>query len=594
MELRSKKNILYIITLFIALIIVGRLIQLQVFGQQEYGKESEKNAVKKIIVTPARGLMYNRNGKVIVDNKPSYTLTITPYLFEQNNLETISGLAEVEPEYIIEQISKATGTNRFNPVKIKRDLNFKSISYIEENRDKLQGIDYEIEAIRVYPDNFKASHIFGYTSEITEKQLSEQSGSYYRQGDIIGSTGLEKQYENFLRGEKGVRFITVDVKGKEVGKMNDGNDDVKPLNGYDLFLSIDSELQEYAEKLLSNKKGAIIAIDPQNGEILCMVSKPDFDLSVFAGSVKPEVFNNLVNDKDKPLFNRATQTKYPPGSTWKMMMAMAGLSSGKITPTSTINCPGSYTLGNRTFKDHGSYGNINVVKAIEVSSNVFFYKLSVMIGLENYHYYGKLFGFGTKTGIDIPNETSGLLPSEEYYKKIFGPQGHTAGTLVSLGIGQGELGVSPVQMVCYTAAVCNDGLYSQPHFVRKIKNNITGEEEFIKFNQRRIELPQKYFDLVKRGMYLVVNGPGGTARGIKSDEFILSGKTGTAQNPSGNNHSWFVGFAPYDEPKIAICVLGEFMGWGSQFAAPVAAALMIKYLSGQEEYNESAGNNIAD
>ncbi|MEP7146037.1 MAG: penicillin-binding protein 2, partial [bacterium] len=537
------------------------------------------NSVKTITVTPPRGLMYDRNGKVLVDNKPSYTVTITPSQFDKNNLPEISALLDIPPEKLQENLKNIKGTNRFNPAKIKRDVDFKTISHIAENKERLNGVDYQTDAIRYYPNNFRGAHSFGYTSEISEKSLDKQIGDYYKQGDVVGSSGLEANYENYLRGVKGYNFITVDVKGREVGKLNDGNSDIPPVNGADLILGMDKDLQEYAEKLLNGKRGAIIAIDPRTGEILCCVSKPDFDLSAFAGKTDPKLFSSLITDPQKPLFNRVIQTKYPPGSTWKMMMSMAALDAGIITPTSTVACGGSFTYGNRTFEDHGAYGNINVTRAIEVSANVFFYKMGLAVGIDNYHKYGKIFGFGSKTGIDIPNETSGLLPSQEYFDKRYGANKWTQGFLVSLGIGQGELGVSPVQMVAYTASIAMDGLYCQPHFVTKIKNTVNDTYEDVKFEQRRIDMPQKYYDAVRKGMYLVVNGTG-TARGIKSEEFILSGKTGTAQNSSGKNHSWFVGFAPFDDPRIAICVLGENEGWGASFGAPVAAALMIRYLGG--------------
>lgn len=580
MELEKRKFIIYTICVIIFGLFVMRLAYLQLFSIEELSKESDRNSVKTITVTPPRGLMYDRNGKVLVDNKPSYTVTITPSQFDKNNLTEASSFLEIPAVNLEENLKGIKGTNKFNPAKIKRDVEFKVISHIAENRDRLNGVDYQIDVIRYYPNNFRGSHSFGYTSEISEKALNKQIGDYYKQGDVVGSSGIEATYENYLRGVKGYKFITVDVNGREIGNLNEGRNDIPPVNGSDLILGMDKDLQEYAEKLLSGKRGAIIAVDPRNGEILCCVSKPDFDLALFSGKTDSKVFASLINDPEKPLFNRAIQTKYPPGSTWKMMMSMAALGSGIITPTSTINCPGSFTYGNRSFEDHGAYGNINVTRAIEVSANVFYYKMGLAVGIDNYYKYGKMFGFGAKTGIDIPNETSGLLPSREYLNKRYGVDKWTQGLLVSLGIGQGELGVSPVQMVAYTASIAMNGLYCQPHFVSKIRNTNTNTDEDVKFEQRRIDMPQSFYDAVRKGMYLVVNGSG-TAKGIMSKDFILSGKTGTAQNSSGKNHSWFVGFAPFDDPRIAICVLGENEGWGASFGAPVAAALMIRYLGGE-------------
>jgi penicillin-binding protein 2 len=560
------------------LLLGGRLYKLQIIDQQQYGKDAEKNSVRKTVVVPPRGLMYDRNGKILVDNIPSYTLTIIPKKFDKANLQLIASLIDEDTSYIIQILDKQTGTNRFNPTIIKRNISFRLVSYIEENRDKLTGVDYQVESLRTYPGGVRGSHIFGYVSEISDEQLEKQTDDYYKQGDLVGVTGLEKYYETNLRGEKGVKLVTVDVNGRILGSYNDGKNDINPKNGEDLMLSIDADLQAYAEKILGNRRGAIIAVDPRNGEVLCLVSKPDFDLSIFTGDKKNKDFSFIFNDPSHPLFNRVIQTKYPPGSTWKMMMSLAGLASGKISTSSTIACGGSFTFGNRTFGDHGAYGNIGISRALEVSSNVFFYKLSLMIGLDNYNKYAKLFGFGNKTGIDLPNETTGLLPSEDYFNKVYGEGKWGQGLLVSLGIGQGELGVSPVQMVAYTSAIAMNGLYTTPHLVREIRNISTGYNEIPTFASRQIDLPQSYFDVVKKGMYLVVNG-GGTAKNIRNSDYVIAGKTGTAQNTNANNHSWFVGFAPYDDPQIAICVMGENQGWGNEFAAPIAASIIIRYLS---------------
>lgn len=588
MSSKTKKYTIIIICLSVFFILSARLYKLQIIDQSEYGLESRRNSIRKIEVTPPRGLMFDNKSNIIVDNLPSYVLTIIPKKFDRNRISEIGKLINEDTTIIGELIDKPEGTNRFNPVKIKRKIDFSVIAYLEENREAFPGVDYKVESIRNYPINFSGSHIFGYIGEISDAMLEKQEDDYYRQGDLVGITGLEKYYEKQLRGEKGVQLVTADVNGKILGSYNEGKDDIKPLNGSDLYLTIDSELQGYCERLLGGRRGAIVAMNPKNGEILALVSKPDYDLTVFSGEKDNETISAIFSNPNFPMFNRVIQTKYPPGSTWKMMMAMAGMGSGTISPGSTISCGGSFTYGGRTWDDHGAYGAINVVTALEVSANVFFYKLALMIGLDNYNIYAKMFGFGSKTGIDLPNETSGLLPSTEYFNKVYGESKWGKGLLVSLGIGQGELGVSPIQMIAYTSAICMDGIYSTPHLVRQIKNLNTGKDEILEIKQRKIELSKSYFQAVKRGMYLVVNGGGGTARNIKSGEYSLAGKTGTAQNTKGNNHSWFVGFAPYDDPQIAVCVLGENQGWGNEFAAPLAAAIMIRYLSNNSEdvYNE--------
>ncbi len=587
MDLSKRKNFYYIFSLVIVLVISGRLIQLQVINPEKFDKDAERNSVKTIITTPARGLIFDRNSKLLVDNKPSYSVTITKKEFDTASINVVCGLLGMEPDLLRSELKKIEGTNRFIPTRIMRDVDFKVISFIEENREILKGIDYSVDPIRLYPTDFKGSHIIGYTKEISEGMLKKQQNDYYKQGDLIGTTGLEAGYENYLRGEKGFEFILQDSKGREVGPLNDGNNDVKAVSGYDLILSVDADVQKFAEKLLEGRTGGIVAMDPQNGEIICMVSKPDYDLNYFSGKLSPQIWTMLNTDKNKPLFNRATQTRYPPGSTYKMVSALASLQEGILKPNSTIPCEGSFRFGDRVFGDHGAYGSITIPTAIEHSSNVFFYKLVLRIGLDKWNEYSQMLGFGNKTGIDIPEETKGLLPSTEYYNKTYGPKGRgwTDGFVVSLGIGQGELGVSPLQMAVYTSILANSGTFLQPHLVRSLKNPATGELIPVQYKRHEVAIDKDYFKTIQKGMYLVVNG-NGTARSVKSSEVMIAGKTGTAQNPHGQDHSWFIAYAPYDDPKIAICVMVENAGFGATVAAPIAQRIILRYLLGLQDESE--------
>ena len=585
MESSGRKNVFYLLSFVAFIVLTGRLVQLQLINPERFDKESERNSVKTIITTPARGLIFDRNYKLIVDNKPSYSVTVTKKEFDTTNITLLSGLLGYDTGEIRNSLKDIEGTNRFIPTRIARDVDFKVVSYIEENHDQLGGIDYKVEPIRLYPNKFRASHILGYINEISKSKLKKQVGDYYNQGDVVGVTGLEAGYEKYLRGEKGYRFILQDSKGREVGSLNDGKNDVKAISGYDLILSIDADLQAYAEQLLGNRKGAVVAVDPNNGEVLTMVSKPDYDLNLFSGKISPEVWKQLNTDPDKPLFNRATMTRYPPGSTYKMVSAIASLQEGILSPNSTISCGGSFKYGDRVFHDHGAYGSIGIPKAIEVSSNVFFYKLVLRIGLDNWSKYGKMFGFGQRPGIDIPEETAGLLPSEQYFNKVYGPTGWTQGFVVSLGIGQGELGVSPLQMADYCAILANSGTFYQPHLVKYLKDPNTGELTPVSYKKRELDVDKKYFDLVRTGMYKVVNG-WGTARSIYTPLVSIAGKTGTAQNPHGRDHSWFIAFAPFDNPQIAVCVMVENAGYGAAVAAPIAQRIILKYLFGSADETE--------
>lgn len=585
MDLNKRKNFYYVFSLVICLVVGGRLVQLQLINPEKFDRDAERNSVKTIITTPARGLIFDRNGKLLVDNKPSYSVTITKKEFDTNSIAMVCEMLGIESDYLRTELKKIEGTNRFIPTRIMRDVDFRIISFIEENRELLKGIDYSIDPIRLYPTDFRGSHIIGYTKEVSDGMLKKQTTDYYKQGDLIGTTGLEAGYENYLRGEKGFEFILQDSKGREVGPLNDGKNNVKALSGYDLILSVDAEVQKYAEKLLEGRIGGIVAIDPQNGEIICMVSKPDYDLNYFSGKLSPQIWTALNTDPKKPLFNRATQTKYPPGSTYKMVSAIASLQEGILKPNSTIPCEGSFRFGDRVFGDHGAYGSITIPTAIEHSSNVFFYKLVLRIGLDNWNKYGQMLGFGNKTGIDIPEETKGLLPSTEYYNTRYGPKGWTQGYVVSLGIGQGELGVSPLQMALYTSILANSGIFLQPHLVRSLKNPLTGELTPVQYKKHDVAIDKDYFKIIQKGMYLVVNG-NGTARSIKTSEVVIAGKTGTAQNTRGKDHSWFIAYAPADDPKIAICVMVENAGFGATVAAPIAQRIILRYLLGLSDESE--------
>lgn len=585
MDLSKRKNFYYFFSFAICFIIAGRLVQLQLINPEKFEQESSRNSVKTIITTPARGLIFDRNNKLLVDNKPAYSVMITKKEFDTNNIGMVSGLIGMDPQMLRDELKKIEGTNRFIPTRIMRDVDFRVVSFIEENREILKGVDYNVDPIRLYPTDFKGSHTIGYTKEISVDMLKKQQGDYYKQGDLIGTTGLEAGYENYLRGEKGYEFILQDSKGREVGPLNDGKNDVESVSGYDLILSVDADVQKYAEQLMAGRTGGLVAMDPNNGEIICMVSAPDYDLNHFSGKLSPQVWTALNTDPNKPLFNRATQTRYPPGSTYKMVSALASMEEGIMKTNSTIMCEGSFRFGDKVFGDHGALGNAGFIPSIEHSSNVFYYKLVLKIGLDNWTKYGKILGFGEKTGVDIPEETKGLLPSTEYYNKRYGPNGWTQGYVVSLGIGQGELGVSPIQMANYTAMLANSGTFYQPHFVRHLKNPNTGELVPVSYKKHELPIKKEYFEVIQKGMYLVVNG-NGTARSIRTSEVQIAGKTGTAQNPHGKDHSWFIAYAPYDNPKIAICVMVENAGFGATVAAPIAQRIILRYLLGIQDQSE--------
>ena len=576
----KRKNVLLAVLSVGFLILLGRLYQLQYIYRDEYGKKSEENSIRTVVKVPVRGYVFDRKGKLIVDNRPSYIVMLTPIDFDAANIPLLSSILQMDEESLREKIRKARQFSLFNPTRIKRDIDFSTLSILEENKSKLPGIEVQVESKRFYGMPAHASHMLGYAKEISDWQL-DKFGEYYQQGDVVGSSGLEAKYEKFLRGEKGFEFISQNSKGQVIGNFNNGKYDIPPKDGLDLHLAIDADVQALAESLLAGNRGAVVAIDPKDGGVIALASKPDYDLSYFSGVTPPDIWKKLNDDEEKPLFNRATLTRYPPGSTFKMILAIAALENHVIDENWRVQCRGAFVYGRKVFKDLHVHGSTNVVEAIQRSCNVFFYQLMLKVGLDPWSEYGKEFGFGQATKIDILEENSGLLPSTEYYNRVYGKGKWTQGYLVSLGIGQGEVGVTPLQMACYASMLANKGHYSQPHIVQTIYNKSTNSTDTVAVEHHDLNISERTWQLVREGMRRVVMEPGGTGGSARIPGIVVAGKTGTAENPHGKSHSWFIGFAPFDNPKIAICVLVENVGYGGSFAAPIAGLCMEKYLYGE-------------
>ncbi len=601
----KRTRVFKILVIFFFIIFTGRLFQLQIIEGNLYKNLTDTQAIKQVIIEPFRGNIYDRNNNLIVHNEPSFSLTITPNdfqlesiplllsilpldtlelikiysakmsekLFRQTVLEYFAKFTGYDTSFIMENINSHSHYSRFVPVKVYRDLNFIELSLLEEYSDYLSGIDILIESKRLYEFNGTMAHILGYSREISKQELDIMS--YFRRGDIIGKKGIEKSYDEFLRGQQGIQFVAVTSAGARVQEFGKDRNDIEALNGFDLKLTIDTKLQELAESLLEGKRGSVIAIDPQNGEVIVLAVKPDFDPRKFTGKISREFYQSLINDPEKPMLNRAIQSRYSPGSTWKMLIALAALNEGIINTNTTIHCPGSFHYGGRDFKCHGAHGSVNVQKAIQVSCNVFFYQLALKLGMEKFEKYGQMFGFGQLTGIDLPDENRGIFPTMEWLKKR--NQTFTKGRLVNYGIGQGEISVTPLQMAVYTATIANKGRYIQPHLVRAIYNNLTKTQENIAYQTRYLDIEPRHFEVIHKGMYDVVNTPGGTANNARVSGINVCGKTGTAQNPHGRDHAWFVCFAPMENPKIAICVMVENSGFGSVAAAPIAREILSAF-----------------
>jgi len=576
----DRKKIIYALMIVIFLVYSIKLFQMQIIQHEEYDEKSSGNSIKAIEQIPLRGAFWDRNMKLLVENIPAYTVRITPYEYEKKNNKILEAILELDSGYINNLLYRNKEYSKHLPLKVKRGVDFSAIAWIEENIETLPGVDYIIELQRGYPAGVMGAHVFGYSKEISPQKLKQEK-DYYNPGDLIGFTGLEKYYEKEIRGVKGYNYVLVDAKRREVGKYKDGKKDVESIKGKDLVLGIDVNLQKIAEEELKGKSGAVVAIEPKTGEILAMVSAPDFDLNQFSYVTPKSYLQKLYTDPLKPQFNRSTMAAHPPGSTFKILCAIAGLELGVINENSTLFCGGGFTFG-RFFKCHGAHGSVNVIHAIEKSCNTFFYQLIFKIGLDRLAQFAWKFGLGHKTGVDINEESAGLIPTSKYYEKIYG-KNWPQGIMVSLGIGQGEISTTPLQLAFYTALIANNGKSFIPHLV---KGYLDENKKFVplKYPEVNTNVSQKTFDIVKQGMFLVVQGSG-TGTSIRIPDLPISGKTGTAQNPHGKDHAWFICFAPSDNPKIAIAVLVENAGFGATWAAPIAKKLILKYFGREVPYS---------
>lgn len=571
----ARSKTIKILLSLMALIFIGRLAQLQIIKGSEYKTVSETQAIKKVRVTPFRGNLFDRNQTLLVHNEPSFAITLTPYDFKPYSMNLLSSLLGIDSLEILRIIKAYQAFSKFTPIKIVRDADFEVVSKISEFLDYLPGIEVEVDSKRLYKFNCNMAHLIGYTREITREQLEKRK--FYYPGDMIGQTGIEQSYESDLRGKNGIQYVAVNKFGQKVASFDNGGKDSKAINGFDLHLGLDIKLQELAEKLLDNRCGAVVGLDPNTGDVLVLASKPDYDPRAFTGKIPAELYKELSTDPRSPLLNRSIMSQYPPGSTWKMLMAMGALQEGIINDKTTLNCTGGLDYGGRYRKCHGGpHGNINVRQAIHVSCNTFFYQVGLKLGLEKFEYYGKLFGFGSKTGIDIPNEQSGRLPTRDWLISKLGKESESyiEGRMVNYGIGQGEILCTPLQIAIYTAAIANEGTLIQPHVISSIKNNFTNKDEKISYETKPIPINPEIFKIIKDGMYAVVNVPGGTASAAKLTDIEVCGKTGTAQNPHGQDHAWFTCFAPRENPKIVLCVFVENAGFGGGVSAPIAHEIL--------------------
>lgn len=558
--------------IFFSLIYIFRFYQLQIKSFKKYEQISEGNAEQIIPLIPPRGDIFDREGNLLVTEQPAFSLFAIPALFTEKTYQELKKILPLDSEKVWKKIGRL---KYYKPVKIFRQIPESSLIYILENEILFRGIDIQVEPRRRYRPDVNMSHILGILGEATSADVKEFN---VEEGDIIGKKGVERTYDIELRGQKGYKFIVVDALGRVI-RDNIPEKTVLPNPGKDLYLTIDLELQRYAELLMQNNRGAIVLLNVRNGEILTMVSSPGYDLSLFTGPIKNDVWASLIADSTFPLYDRALQSTYPPGSTYKIVTAIAALNENVIKPDWSVTCNGYFRLGRRTIKCWKSdgHGQLDLTGAIKNSCNVYFYQLGLKIGLDLWEKYSKMYRFGLPTGIDIYGEKGGLVPSVSYYNKLFGEGKWTKGNLANLAIGQGELLVTPLQMAQFTMILANGGHYYQPHIRYFMYDKIKKQKEYYQIKKFSLDpLRQGVYDFVREGMFQVVDD--GTGRAARINNFSLAGKTGTAQNPQGDDHAWFIAYGPVDNPEVAIAVIVENGGSGGAVAAPLARELIRKYI----------------
>lgn len=563
------------------LVTIGRMFQLQILDHEEYAPLSRQNSIRMDVVNPARGLIFDRNGKILVENQPIYSITITPSKFDKKNIHLLSEILQVDAELILERVTESQEYSWHRPSRLFTEVPFETFSVIEENLWRLPGIGHQIESKRNYPLDLSASHILGYLREADPQDYEQMED--LRLGDRIGKSGIEMVYDQFLRGEKGMSYLRVNAYGQALGEFDNGDLNAPPKKGADLVTTIDADLQALAEELMVNKTGGIVALDPNTGEVLALVSAPNYDLEKLSGRMDSEYWQSVNVDSLKPLYNRAISSRQPPGSTFKPFMGLYGLQSGLITPQMEITSTGSYIRG-RAYGDLADPGQYNLKKALAKSSNYYFFWMMDRIasngGLDDWSEKIRDMGMGPHNNIDLPFETRGIVPNTEYMNLNFGDRYWGVGDLMSLGVGQGMVSVSPLQMAVATSVIANGGYKVQPHLVKEIHHSDNRINYTQPYKERIEWIKPSYLTAVGSGMREVVTD--GSSRWFTDiKEIPTAGKTGTSQNPHGQDHGWFIAYAPYDNPQIAIAVLTENSGYGSISAAPIASLLIEKYLSGE-------------
>lgn len=595
---QQSRRLLYIslTALLVFLLLIMRLWYLQVIGGQRYSELSEKNRIRYVPLTASRGPLYDRNGALLIDNRPAFDISILRQDVDdpEQLLSRLADILQAPLENLRQRWLAGRRLPPYRPVQLADDVSRQTMEVVREHAQELPGVFVEVHPLRAYPNGDLAAHLFGYIGEITEDDLQEMSENEYHSGDFIGKSGLEKVLDPYLRGIDGERLLEVDVRGKEMRSLRTR----EPIPGDKVYLTIDRELQRATEAAFGDQAGAAVALQVSTGEVLALVNRPSFDPALFARGISAEEWKKLLDNPRHPLQNKALRGQYPPGSTFKIVTALAALKAGVATARTTVNCEGSITIGNRVFrcwKKHG-HGRTNLRKALRESCDVWFYKVALDLGIDKLSEMAMALGLGNPTGVLLEGEKSGLIPTRDWKHQRFNERWYDGETVIA-AIGQGYVLSTPLQLALMTATVANGGKVMRPQILKRIEDR-TGNEILQQGPevQRELKLDPKALAAVRKGLEDVVNAPHGTGWRSRVKGVRVAGKTGTAQvvrrksteeeeQQTGadktpyrfRDHALFVAYAPAKKPEIAVAVVVEHGRHGSTSAAPIAREMFRNY-----------------
>lgn len=608
-EVAEAKQRILVISFFVGLLfffLMLRLWHLQILNAENYSEMSENNRLRFVPIAASRGAILDRNNEVLVKNQPSFSLAVVPQEVVDKDalIANLANLLKLDSDDMRKRWDKAKGKAKYYPVVIASDISRDQLEIVEENRLRLPGVEIEMKPVREYAFGSFAAHLLGYIGEISESELERNGYEDYNLGDYIGKNGIEKSWEKVLHGSDGGKQLEVDAKGRVLRTISEAY----PTVGNSVVLTIDAELQKQAERSFGEQAGAAVAMDVNTGEVLAFVSSPSFEPALFSGRMPKDVWQSYLDDKRHPLENKALSGQYPPGSTFKIITALAGLENGTVNNDSTISCNGKYELGSSTFKcwnKHG-HGTVNLKKSLRESCDVYYYQLGEKLGVDKIAAVANQFKIGEALGIGLVNEKTGLMPTSEWKQKRFGKRWYH-GESLPVAIGQGYVLMTPIQLASMISTVANEGTVFRPYLVKKIVD-ADGKplQEFKPEVINRTKISPQSYRLVKQGLFSVVNEPGGTGSMARLYDVKVAGKTGTSQvvkmrdsrvgTPyQFRDHALFVAFAPFEKPEIAVAVVVEHGEHGGSAAGPIAGRILRAYFDRKKpKPQQTQQKNVTD